>query len=189
MQKTGFRQGVSSIHHTQSLYSNAWQRMAPGILVAMMFVLTASAPITREPSFVSGLVHVMNHDGLVVERQWSDLIPDANCPVSHSVHFKLPLEQLRDTQGQVTPNGESFFLLLARRMKSLSLCIRLTARSFEDAEFATAIAARMMNEAELESTQIRISILNPAASSDDIPENAMLTVTVTRFEAISGDAE
>ncbi len=185
----GFEQGISSIHKTQSLYNTAWQRMAPGILVAMMFVLLASAPIICEQSSVAGLECAMNHDGLAVERRLSDLIPDAHCPVSHSVHLKLPLEKLRDTEGRMTPNGESFFLLLARRMKSLSLCIRLTASSFEDAEFTTAIAARMMNEVALESTQISISILNHAASSDHIPKGAMLTLTITRFEAINGGAE
>ena len=162
--------------------------MAPGILVAMMFVLVASAPIIRDQSSVAGLVRAMNHDGLVVERRLSDLIPCTNCPVSHSVHLKLPLEQLRDAEGRITPNGESFFLLLARRMKSLSLRIRLTASSFDDAGFATAIAARMMNEVVLESTQVRISMLNPAADGD-ILKAAMLTVTITRFEAVSGGPE
>jgi hypothetical protein len=162
--------------------------MAPGILVAMMFVVLASAPIVREQTSAAGLVRAMNNDGFVVDRKLSDLIPCANCPVSHSVHLKLPLEQLRDTEGRITPNGESFFLLLARRMKSLSLSIRLTASSFDDAEFSTTIAARMMNEVALKSTQIRIGMLNPAASGD-IPGNAMLTVTITRFEAVSGGAE
>lgn len=162
--------------------------MAPGILVAMMFVVVASAPIMREQTSTAGLVRAMNHDGLVVDRRLSQLIPCTNCPVSHTVHLKLPLRQLRDAEGQITPNGESFFLLLARRMKSLSLSIRFTAGSFDDAEFATAIAARMMNKVALESTQIRIGMLNPASSSD-IPKEAMLTVTVTRFEAVSGDSE
>jgi len=88
----------------------------------------------------------------------------------------------------LTSNGESFFLLLARRMKSLSLNVMLTTNSIADAKFATTIAARMMREVSLESTQLRISMEGRMAGVH-AQSDSLLTVTITRHETVDGDSE
>ena len=98
------------------------------------------------------------------------------------------MQQLRDAEGRLTSNGESFFLLLARRMKSLSFSVMLTTNSIADAKFATIIAARMMREVSLESTQLKISIEGRMASVD-AQSDSLLTVTIAQHETVDGDTE
>ena len=171
-----------------SLYVIAWQYLGPGILVALMFVIVASTATFREQA---GLADVNAHGGLVLDHGPGNLNPGRNRLIGHSVQLVLPLAHLRDSDGRLTPNGESLFSLLARRMKSLSLTIMLTAHSIDDAKFATTIAARMMREIPLDSSQLRISsdVLPTAGDTPDDAALAALSVTITRIETTDGDAE
>ena len=170
----------------QSLYAAAWQHTGPGILVAMMFVVITSAAMFRERTAVAAIADVNARGGLDFDHGSGNLSPVQHLAVSHSVQLKLPLEHLRDSSGRMTPNGESLFRLLARRMKSLSLTIMLTAHSIDDAEFATTIAVLMMREVPLESTQLRISS-DAIPTAGRTPADSVLTVTITRHETIDGD--
>ena len=176
---------IRSMQESQSLYTTAWKTIGPGLLIAVMFVIAASGSMMREQTMVADLVSLNTHGGSADHRRLCDWISDANGPVSHSVVLKLPLAQLRDTDGQLTPRGESFFLLLARRMKSLSLSVMLTTDSMTDVEFVSSIAARMLHELSLKSTQVRVGVADVPTTADGL--NAQLTVTITRYETSDGD--
>ena len=167
--------------NSSTLYDVAWRSAGPGVLIAVMFAVAAAAAMNVEHTSASGQLRFTNRDG-VLHAGWSDdLIPDADSPVRHSAQLRLPLRQLRNIDGRMTPNGESFFLLLARQMKSQSLNIVLTVDSLDRSEFAAMIAARVMDEIQLESTQIRISQRSSAAGEIDLREERM-TLTITRQE-------
>ena len=176
---------LNSCLHRPSLYATPWQYVGPGILVVLMFVIVASTATFREPA---GLADVNAHGGLVLDHGTGNLNPGQNLLIGHSVQLVLPLAHLRDSDGRLTPNGESLFSLLARRMKSLSLTIMLTAHSIDDAKFATTIAASMMREIPLDSSLLRISS-DALPTAGDTPDDATLSVTITRHETIDGDAE
>ena len=179
---------LNSIPPRPSLYAHAWQSVGPGMLVALMFVIVAAAAMFREQTAVAGISGVDIHGGLAFDHGLNSLHPGQNRLINHSVQLELPLENLRDSDGRLTPNGESLFLLLARRMKSLSLNIMFTAHSIDDARFATTIAALMMREVPLESTQLRISS-DAIPTAGDTSGDSVLTVTITRHETVDGDAE
>lgn len=177
---------ISPIRHDRkslTLYSSAWLSAGPGVLIAIMFVIATAASMNSEQTAAAGQPRITTRDGVMHDGWLDDLIPDVGCPVRHTVQLRLPLKQLRNIDGRITPNGESFFLLLARQMKSQSLNIKLTADSLDNVEFATAISACMMEEIELESTQIRISLQSPIARAADPPEE-MLILTITRQEFV-----
>ena len=161
----------------------AWQSGGPGVLIAVMFVIAAASLMNIEQTTVAGQPGITTRDGVMYDGWSDDLIPDAGSPVHHSVVIRLPLNLLRGSDGRITPNGESFFRMLARRMSSLSLNIVLTADSLGNAEFATAISTRMMDETELESTQIRVSLECPLIRAAD-PREDMLLLTITRQEFV-----
>ncbi|MCA9012244.1 MAG: hypothetical protein KDB01_20970 [Planctomycetaceae bacterium] len=174
------------IRHDQKplmLYTIAWQTVGPGVLIAVMFVIATAAATNTEQTAVAGLPRIATRDRVLLDGWSEDLLPDANSPVCHSVQLRLALRQLRNADGTISPNCESFFRLLARRMKSLSLSIRLTADSLDNAKFAAAISARIMDEMELDSRQIRIALRSPAAGEIDPPEE-MLILTITRREFV-----
>ena len=166
-----------------TLYTIAWQSVGPGVLIAVMFVIASAASMNTEQTAAAGQPRITTRDGVLHDGWSDDLIPDAGSPVRHTVQLRLPLRQLRNFDGRISPNGESFFLLLARRMKSLSLNMVLTADSLDNAEFATAISARILEEIELESTQIRISLQSPLTRAVD-PAEEMLILTITRREFV-----
>ena len=166
-----------------TLYTIAWQSVGPGVLIAVMFVIASAASMNTEQTAAAGQPRITTRDGVLHDGWSDDLIPDAGSPVRHTVQLRLPLRQLRNFDGRISPNGESFFLLLARRMKSLSLNMVLTADSLDNAEFATAISARILEEIELESTQIRISLRSPLTRAVD-PAEEMLILTITRREFV-----
>jgi hypothetical protein len=153
-----------------------------------MFVIVVFTLMLREQASVAGLVHPQKHDGFTVDRITKELMAGLDSRVSHSVEMKLPIEQLRDAEGKITPNGESFFLLLARRTKSLSLNFMLKADSVDDVEFLTAIAARMLHEVALETTQIRVGMADRPTVADGRHVRGV-TVTITRLETVVGDKE
>lgn len=179
---------IDTFRQTRSLYAAAWQHVGPGILVAMMCVVMASAAMFREQAAVANVTGENIDGDLVFDRRLSDSDLRQQLSINHSVRLTLPLTQLRDSSGRMTPNGESLFLLLARRMKSLSLSVMLTTNSIDDAEFAITIAGQMMCEVPLESTQLRISS-DAATSSSDPARDSVLTVTITRHETVAGDLE
>ncbi len=179
---------VSTISRGKSPWAAAWQHVGSGILVAMMFVILASSAMLREHSALAGIAGGNADDGLFFRDRFNGFHPGQDASISHSVQLTLPLPHLRESDGRMTPNGESFFRLLARRMKSLSLCVMLTTSSIDDAEFATTIAAHMMSDVSLDSTQIRISSDGRSALSDT-QRDAVLIVTITRQETLDGDAE
>lgn len=176
---------LNSFLHRPSLYATAWQYVGPGILVALMFVIVASAATLREQAGIAG---GNAHDRLVLNRGPGNLNPRQNPLIGHSVRLELPVEHLRASDGRLTPHGESLFSFLARRMKSRSLTIMLSAHSIDDAKFATTIAAHMMGEVPLEATQLRISS-DALRTARDTPGNAVLSVTITRHETVDGEAE
>ncbi len=171
----------------QSLYAAGWQHVGSGIVVALMFVIIASAAMFREQR-AAGASGIMSREGQFFDDGLNDLRAGKNRAISHSVRLALPMQQLRDAEGRLTSNGESFFLLLARRMKSLSFSVMLTTNSIADAKFATIIAARMMREVSLESTQLKISIEGRMASVD-AQSDSLLTVTIAQHETVDGDTE
>jgi hypothetical protein len=179
---------IDTLQQTRSLYTAAWQHVGPGILLAMMCVVVASAAMFREQTSVANMAG-RNADGdLVFDQGLSDSDLRQHLSISHSVRLTLPLRQLRNSNGRITPNGESLFLLLARRMKSLSLSVVFTTNSIDDAEFAITIAAHMMREVPLQSTQLRIC-WDAASLPRDPAGDAILTVTITRHETVDGDPE
>ena len=111
---------------------------------------------------------------------------NADFPTHRSVQLALPVANLRDPGGDLTPSGESFFLLLARRMKSLSLSVSLTSSSPSDTAFTATIAARMMRETPLESTQLCLSADGQETSARTLAD-PVLTITITRQDTIAGD--
>jgi len=178
---------MSTTQRGQSLCAVGWQHVGSGIVVALMFLIIASAAMIREQSAASA-AGIRSRDGQVFDHGLNDLKAGKNRSISHSVRLALSLQQLRDAEGRLTSNGESFFLLLARRMKSLSLNVMLTTNSIADAKFATTIAARMMREVSLESTQLRISMEGRMAGVH-AQSDSLLTVTITRHETVDGDSE
>ena len=177
-----------TVQQTRSLYAAAWQHVGPGILVAMMCIVMASAAMFREQTVVAHMAGENADGGLVFDHGLDDSDLSKQLSISHSVRLAFPLKQLRDASGHMTPHGESLFLLLARRMKSLSLCVMLTTSSIDDAELAIMIAGHMLREVPLESTQLRISWDKPA-SSHDPARDSVLTVTISRHETVAGDVE
>lgn len=178
---------IDSFQQTQSLYSAAWQHVGPGILIAMMCIVMASAAMLRDQTAVANMAGETSDAGVVFDHGLNHSDWSQSLSISHTVQLTLPLTQLRDSDGRITPNGESLFLLLARRMKSLSLSVMLTASSIDDSRFAALIAAHMIREVPLRSTQLRIS-LNPTASPRVPAGDSILTVTITRHETPAGDS-
>lgn len=166
-----------------TLYTIAWQSVGPGVLIVAMFVIAAAAATNTEQTAAAGLPRITTPDRVMHDGWSDDLLPDAGSPVRHSVQLRLPLRQLRHVDGAISPNGESFFRLLARRMKVLSLSIKLTADSLDNAKFAAAISARIMDETELDSRQIRIGLQSPIAGEIE-PLEEMLILTITRREFV-----
>lgn len=176
---------VSQHQNTLSLYATAWHHTGPGVFVAMMYVIVASAGLLSDQTSAVGLPDPAEREGMMRHEMLSHLIPDTDSAVSHSVRLQIPLAQLRAAHGNITPNGESFFLLLARRMKSQSLNLVLAADSPVNAEFAATISAMMMKRVELEATQIRIRLNSPAREIHNLPEPRLI-LTITRQE-FAGD--
>ena len=179
---------LDSIQQPSTLYATTWQSVGPGILVALMFVIVASAAMFREQSAVAGSADRKMRGGAIFDRELKGLNLGDNLAVSHGVQFQLPLAHLRDPNGRLTPNGDSLFRLLARRMKSLSLTSMLTAHSIEDAKFATTLATQMFREVSLEATQVRISF-SPVSMAGAPACDPVLTLTITRHETLKGDAK
>lgn len=116
------------------------------------------------------------------------LLLSANARQFRSVQLEIPLSSVRDGNGTLTANGESFFQLLARRMVSLQLSVKLTVHSPDVTPFAAAIAGRMMREAMLESAQVCICN-NEHASDKNDPKDDSLTITITLLRSSAGDVE
>lgn len=154
-------------HLCRSRYSAAWKPVGTGILVTLMFLIWSAAGHSHAPPLIQQQTP---------EESLKRLSANADFSAHRSVQFQLPLSSLRDAHGSLTPNGESFFLLLARRMKSLSLDVTLTSSSLADTNFLVTIAARMMRETPLESTQLSIS-----ADGETVNSDPTLTVTITRL--------
>ncbi|MEJ7590466.1 MAG: hypothetical protein WKF77_02885 [Planctomycetaceae bacterium] len=178
----------SRSQRARSLYAAAWQYAGPGMLIVLMFVIVAAAAMFREQTAVANLAGAGAVGRLDFDDGSNDLDLRQRLSISHSVRLTLPLNQLRDSDGRMTPNGESLLLLLARRMKSLSLSVMLTINSMHDAEFAATIAAHMLRDASLKSTQLRISF-DAIPTAVDASGDSVLTVTMTRHEMIDGDAK
>ena len=178
---------MSTIRHGQSLYATRWQHVGSGIVVTLMFVITTSAAWHREQVATSA-APTISRDGPIFDHGLNDFKVGRNRSISHSVRLALPLQQLRDAEGQLTSNGESFFLLLARRMKSLSLSVMITTNSVADAEFATTIAARMLRVVSLKSTQLRIR-MEGRMEGVQTQGNSLVTIAITRHETVDGDSE
>ncbi|MDA1232232.1 MAG: hypothetical protein O2856_15770 [Planctomycetota bacterium] len=173
--------------NTPSLYGAAWQQIAPGVLIALMFTIIASATMIHAQSPVNASAEIF-HGNPASSRSLADLMTDSGNSVAQSVRVELPMHQLRDADGRLTTSGESLFMLLARRIKSLSLDVMLTADSLPDAEFAAVIAARMMSESNLESTQLRIGV-NDGSIDPNSANNSLLVVTITMHETTAGVVE
>ncbi len=171
---------------SQSLYTAAWKHLGPGVLIALMFVVVTFTLMLREQTSVAGLVRSNNRDGMMAEQHINALMTGPDSHIIHSVEMTLPIDHLRSAEGKITPNGESFFLLLARRMKTLSLNIKLTADSSDDVPFLSSIAARILREVSLESTQIRIGVADRKKNAD-LDNDAAVTVTSARYESVAGD--
>lgn len=168
---------------TQSLYGAAWQQIAPGVLIALMFTI-ASAAMIHAHSPVNASAESF-HGNPASSPGLADLITDPRNSIAHSVRIELPMEQLRDADGRLATSGESLFMLLARRIKSLSLDVMLTADSIPNAEFAAVIAARMMTEANLDAAQLRIGI-HERSTDLNSANDSLLVVIITMHETIAG---
>jgi hypothetical protein len=177
----------NKIPQAQKTYAAAWRHTGPGILIALMFVIIASATMLRDQSVANASDKNQNSD-LPLDQRISDLLSSPGNSVLHTVRLELPMQQLRDANGDMTSNGKSLFMLLARRAKSLSLNVTLTTNSNRDAEFAASIAARMMSNVSLQSTQLRIGVEEQQTNSHSIHES-ILTVTITMCAAIDGEVE
>lgn len=177
----------NKIPQTSAIYTSAWLHTAPGILIAMMFVIIASATMLRDQSVANASNTNPNPD-LPLEQQLGDLLSSPMNSVFHTVRLELPIQQLRDTDGEMTSNGKTLFMLLGRRAKSLSLNITLTTNSFRDAEFAAMIAARMMRDVSLQSEQLRIGVEEQQTDMNSV-RDSILTVTITMCAAIDGEVE
>lgn len=177
----------NKIPQTSAIYTSAWLHTAPGILIAMMFVTLASATMLRDQSVANASNTNPNPD-LPLEQQLGDLLSSPMNSVFHTVRLELPIQQLRDTDGEMTSNGKTLFMLLGRRAKSLSLNITLTTNSFRDAEFAAMIAARMMRDVSLQSEQLRIGVEEQQTDMNSV-RDSILTVTITMGAAIDGEVE
>jgi len=177
---------IKSDRMSQSLYTAAWKHLGPGVLIALMFVIVTFTVMLREQTSVAGLTHQNNREGLTVEQCIKELMTGPDSHVIHSVEMTLPIDHLRSAEGKITPNAESFFLVLARRMKTLSLNIKLTADSLDDVSFLSAIATRMLGEVSLESTQIRIGVADRTKNAG-MEHDAAVTVTIMRYESVAGD--
>ncbi len=171
----------------RSLYAAAWRQTGPGVLIALMFVIIASATMLRDQSAANASNKNRNPD-LLTEQRLSNLLSGPGNSVFNTVRLELPLAQLRDINDQLTPNGKTLFMLLWRRAKSLSLNITLTTNSFRDAEFAAMIAARMMSNVSLQSEQLRIGVEEQQTDMNSVRES-ILTVTITMCAAIDGDVQ
>lgn len=172
---------------TSAIYAVAWRHTGPGILIALMFVIIASATMLRDQSVANASSTYRNPD-LPVEQRLSDLFSGHSNSVIHTVRLELPIHQLRDADGEMTSNAKSMFILLARRAKQLSLNVTLKTNSNRDAEFAALIAARMMSDVSLRSEQLRIGVEEQQTDSNPVHES-ILTVTITMCAAIDGVAE
>lgn len=177
----------SKTKHLQNLYAAAWRQTGPGILIALMFVMIASAIMSNEQSRANGS-NTKQHGTPPLNQQLSDLLFANTAPATHTIRLELPIQQLRDADGEITSNCTSLFTLLARRAKSLSLTVTLTTDSYNDAKFAVAIAARMMNEVSLEATQIRIGVDEQAINAQST-KTSVLTVNVAMREVIGKDVQ
>ena len=170
---------------TSASYAVAWRHAGPGVLIALLFVIIASATMLRDQSVAYASSSIRNPD-LPIELRLSDLLSGQSNSVFHTVRLALPMQQLRDADGEMTSNAKSLFMLIARRAKSLSLNVTLITNSNQDADFAAAIAARMMCDALLQSEQLRISVDEQQTDSNSVQES-MLAVTITMCAATDGD--
>ncbi len=169
----------------QSLYATAWRHTGPGLLIALMFVIVAAATMLREQS-AANESNISHDSNLSTEQRLNNLLSGPETSVCNSMRLELPIEQLRDADGQITPKGRTLFMLLGRRAQSLSLNITLTTYSLQDAAFATVIAANMMKNVSLKSEQLKISVEKQPADKNPV-RSAMLTVTITMLPAIVGE--
>ncbi|HRA87337.1 MAG TPA: hypothetical protein PK992_04690 [Planctomycetaceae bacterium] len=162
----------------RSLYAAAWKPVGSGIVVAIMFLV----------HIASSYSDAFETSSQATSQKCLELL-EANYdfPTHRSVQLQLPVASLRDNNGLLTANAESFLRLLSRRMKSLSLKVRLTSDS-ADTEFSATIAATMMRETPLDSTQLSISDdgdeMHGSTRSDKV-----LTITITRLEPDEGELE
>jgi hypothetical protein len=174
------------VSRSHAIYTAAWRQSGPGILIALMFIIIASATMLREQSAAQAS-HTSRNSALPLEKQLSNLLLSRTNAVFHTVRLELPMQQLRDSDGEITPNGESLFSLLARRARSRSLNITFTTNSLRDAEFAATIAARMMGDVSLQTDQLRIGV---EEQTDSHPvQKSILIVTITMRAAIDGEVE
>jgi hypothetical protein len=172
---------------TSFVYATAWQHTGPGILIALLFVIIASATMLRDQAAANALSIDRNSD-LPIEQRLNDLLSGQMDSVSYAARLELPMQQLQDADGDITSNARSLFMLLARRAKSLSLNVTLTTNSMHNVGFAAKIAARMMSDASLQSRQLRIGIEEQLTDSNTVHES-ILTVTITMCAAIDGEVE
>lgn len=171
----------------QSLYRGAWRQTGPGVLMILLFIIIASTTMIRAQSPMNAPARDL-HGHSESRQRLADLMKDHGNSVAHSVRVELPMHELRDADGQLTTSGESLFMLLARRIKSLSLDVTLTANSLQDAEFAAVIAARMMTESNLESTRLRIGV-HEVSTDPNSANDSLLVVTITMHETTAGVVE
>ncbi len=170
-----------------AVYAAAWRQTGPGLLIALMFVIIASAAMLRDQS-AANASNINRSPELPIEQRLSNLLSGPGNSVFNTVRLELPIAQLRDADGQMTSNGKTLFMLRGRRAKSLSLNITLTTNSIQDAEFAAVIAARMMSDVSLKSEQLRIGVEEQQTDMNSVRES-MLTVTITMCAAIDGEVE
>ena len=178
---------LNATQTNRSLYAAGWRHTGPGILIALMFVIIASATMLREQS-AANASNVNRNPSRPIEQQLSDLLSGPENSVFNTVRLELSISQLRDADGEMTSNGKTLFMLLGRRAKSLSLDITLTTNSIRDAEFAAMIAARMMSDVSLQPDQLRIGFEEQKTSNNLVSES-ILTVTITICAAIDGEVE
>ncbi len=163
---------------SQSLYAAAWKPVGTGIVVALMFLVNVASSHLDAPQ-MSPEANLKKCLALLHE--------NSELSTHRAVRLELPVASLRDNNGQLNANAESFLLLLARRMKSLSLNVRLTSEP-ADTEFAATMAATMMRETPLDSMQLSISddgnAMNVGTHAD-----SSLTITIIRRESDRGEFE
>lgn len=172
---------------TAVMYSAAWRHTGPGILIALLFVVIASATMLRDQS-IANASNIIQKQDIPIEQRLDDLLAGRADTIFYSVRLELPMQQLLDADGDITSNAKSLFMLLARRAKSLSLNLALTTNSTQDVGFAAKIAADMMSDGSLQSEQLRIGVEERRTNGDSVHES-FLTVSITMCAANGGEVE
>ena len=172
---------------TAVLYSAAWRHTGPAILIALLFVVMTSATMLRDQSIANASNKIRKHD-ITIEQRVNDLLAGRGDTIFSSMRVELPMQQLRDVDGDVTSNAKSLFMLLARRAKSLSLNVSLTTDSIQNVGFVAKIAAHMMRDVSLQSEQLRIGVEERLTDGGSVQES-FLTVSITMCAASGAEVE